>query len=124
MEAPVSYLDTKEQGNLVQCLINDVENVQNGLVLGFTALFDGVVAIAFTLGFMFYINWALALIVVGLTPLSMLVSRLVSRHNAKYFKAQAADSGTLSGFTLESLNNRETVETLGLRRAGKAISTN
>jgi ATP-binding cassette subfamily B multidrug efflux pump len=117
MEAPVSYLDTKEQGNLVQCLINDVENVQNGLVLGFTALFDGVVAIAFTLGFMFYINWALALIVVGLTPLSMLVSRLVSRHNAKYFKAQAADSGVLSGFTLESLNNRETVETLGLKES-------
>jgi ATP-binding cassette subfamily B multidrug efflux pump len=117
MEAPVSYLDQKEQGNLVQCLINDVENVQNGLVLGSTALFDGVVAIAFTLGFMFYINWALALIVVGLTPLSLIMSRLVSRHNSKYFKAQAADSGSLSGFTLESLNNREAVETLGLKKA-------
>lgn len=116
MEAPVSYLDQKEQGNLVQCLINDVENVQNGLVLGSTALFDGVVAIAFTLGFMFYINWALALIVVGLTPLSLIMSRLVSRHNSKYFKAQASDSGSLSGFTLESLNNREAVETLGLKK--------
>ena len=116
-DAPVSYLDQKEQGNLLQCLINDVENVQTGLVVGFTALFDGVVAIAFTLGFMFYLNWALALLVIGLTPLSILVSRLVSRHNAKYFKAQAGDSGRLSGYSLESLTNRETIETLGLKNA-------
>lgn len=116
LDAPLSYLDQHEQGDLLQRLVNDVENVRNGLVMGFTALFDGVTAIAFTLGFMFYLNWALALVVVCLTPLSIIVSRLVSRHNAKAFKAQASDSGELSSFSHESLLNKEAVETLDIEK--------
>lgn len=113
-EAPISYIDRSAQGDLVLRLVNDVENVQTGLVSGFAALYDGVIAIALTLGFMFSLNWALALLVVGLTPISMLISRKVSSFNSRHFKDQAAASGALTAFTLESLNNSEAVETLGI----------
>ncbi|MFA6620159.1 MAG: ABC transporter ATP-binding protein [Bacilli bacterium] len=113
-EAPISYIDQRRQGDLLLRLVNDVENVQTGLVAGFAAFYDGVIAIGFTLVFMATLNWALALIVVLLTPLSMLISRKVSRFNSKYFKAQAASSGEVMAFANESLTNSETVETLDI----------
>jgi ATP-binding cassette subfamily B multidrug efflux pump len=114
MDVPISYIDQNEQGNLLLRLINDVENVQNGLITGGAALYDGVIAILFTMGFMFSLNWALTLIVLVLTPLSIVVSRFVSRWNSKYFKAQASSAGKLTGYSLESLTNQETVTTLGI----------
>jgi ATP-binding cassette subfamily B protein len=114
LDAPVSYIDQSRQGDLVLRLVNDVENVQNGLVSGFAALYDGVIAIGFTLVFMFVINWALALIVIIFTPISILVSRGVSRFNSKHFKAQAEAAGAVTSFALESLNNSETVCALGI----------
>jgi ATP-binding cassette subfamily B multidrug efflux pump len=116
-EAPISYIDQHRQGDLVLRLINDVENVQTGLVAGFAAFYDGIIAIGFTLAFMASLNWALALIVVLLTPLSMLISRKVSRFNSKYFKAQATSSGEVMGFASESLTNSETVSTLDIAEA-------
>ena len=114
LHTSVSYLDKNEKGNLLLRLVNDVENVQNGLVSGGAALFDGIVAIILTIVFMFTINWALALLVVGLTPFSMVVSKFVSKWNSKYFKAQAASAGKIHAFGLESLNNSETISTLNL----------
>jgi ATP-binding cassette subfamily B multidrug efflux pump len=113
-EAPISYIDQHAQGDLVLRLVNDVENVQNGLVSGFAAFYDGIVAILFTLGFMASLNWALALIVICLTPISLLISHKISRFNSKYFKAQAKSNGHLMGFVSESLNNSETVTTLAI----------
>jgi ATP-binding cassette subfamily B protein len=109
LDAPISYIDQSRQGDLVLRLVNDVENVQNGLVSGFAALYDGIIAIGFTLVFMFIINWALALIVIVFTPISILVSRGVSRFNSQHFKAQAQAAGAVTSFALESLNNSETV---------------
>ncbi len=116
LHSSVSYLDKNEKGNLLLRLVNDVENVQNGLVSGGAAFFDGIVAIALTIVFMFTINWALALLVVGLTPLSMLVSKFVSKWNSKYFKSQAASAGKIHAFGLESLNNSEAISTLNLHK--------
>jgi ATP-binding cassette subfamily B multidrug efflux pump len=113
-EAPISYVDQHRQGDLVLRLVNDVENVQTGLVSGFAAFYDGIVVIGFTLAFMASLNWALMLIVVCLTPISMLISRKISKFNAKYFKAQAKSSGEVMGFASESLNNSETVATLNI----------
>jgi|LAHS01.1.fsa_nt_gb ATP-binding cassette subfamily B multidrug efflux pump len=113
-EAPISYLDQREGGDLVHRLVNDVENVQTGIVSGFAAFYDGIIAILFTLVFMGTLNWALALMVVGLTPISMLISRKVSRFNSKYFKAQASSNGQVMGFASESLQNSETVTSLGI----------
>ena len=113
-EAPISYLDQREGGDLVHRLVNDVENVQTGLVSGFAAFYDGIIAILFTLVFMGTLNWALALFVVGLTPISMIISRKVSCFNSKYFKAQASSNGQVMGFASESLQNSETVTSLGI----------
>ena len=119
LHTSVSYLDKNEKGNLLLRLVNDVENVQNGLVSGGAALFDGIVAILLTIVFMFTINWALALLVVGLTPLSMIVSKFVSKWNSKYFKAQASSAGKIHAFGLESLSNSEAICTLNLSNERK-----
>ncbi|MCR4562079.1 MAG: ABC transporter ATP-binding protein/permease [Bacilli bacterium] len=114
-DAPISYIDKNQQGNLVLRLVNDVENVQNGLVSGFAAFYDGAIAIVITIIFMFMINWVLGLIVIGLTPVSIFTSRAISKFNAKHFKSQAKAAGEMTGFALESLNNSETVQTLGIK---------
>ena len=114
MDAPIKEIDASSKGDLIQRLINDIENVQTGLLTGFAALYDGVVTIAITIFFMIRLNWALALVVVLLTPLSMIVSRIVSRYNSRHFKAQASASGDLSSFVNETLKNSTSIRTLGV----------
>lgn len=114
MDAPIKEIDASSKGDLIQRLINDIENVQTGLITGFAALYDGVATIAITIFFMIRLNWALALVVVLLTPLSMIVSRIVSRYNSKHFKAQASASGELSSFVNETLKNSTSIRTLGV----------
>ena len=114
MHAPIKEIDGSSKGDLVQRLINDIENVQNGLFSGFAAIFDGVVTILVTIVFMFTLNWALGVVVILLTPLSMVVSHIVSKYNSKHFKAQASASGELSSFVNETLKNSISVKTLGI----------
>lgn len=114
MDAPIKEIDGSSKGDLIQRLINDIENVQTGLLSGFAALYDGVVTIAVTIFFMFTLSWKLALVVVLLTPLSMVVSRIVSRYNSRHFKAQASASGELSSFVNETLKNSTSIRTLGI----------
>lgn len=110
----IPEIDRFESGELLSRLINDIENVQTGLLVGFSTLFEGLIAIIVTMGFMFSINWALALIVVFLTPVSVIVSRFVSNKNSKNFKAQAKSSGFILSFLSEGLQNLETVKAYGL----------
>lgn len=110
----VSYLDTHAHGDLLLRLISDIENVQTGLINGAGALYEGVVQIIVTLVFMFYLNYVLALIVVVLTPISLIVSKFISSRNAKYFRAQNAKLGELSSFGLETISNLETVQSYQL----------
>ena len=114
MDAPIKEIDASSKGDLIQRLISDIENVQTGLLSGFAALYDGVTTILVTLFFMFTLNWILALIVVLLTPLSIVVSHFVSKYNSKHFKAQAATSGELSSFVNETLKNSTSIRTLGI----------
>lgn len=116
LEQPISEIDKTTKGDTVLRFVNDIENVQTGLVSGFASLYDGVVAIIITLVFMFTLNWILGLIVVALTPLSMLVARFVSKFNAKHFRRQATNQGSLNGYSLESLRNSEAVTTLGIAK--------
>lgn len=116
LETSIGDIDQKSRGDLTQRLVNDIENVQTGLLSGFAALYDGIVAILITIVFMFILNWLLAIIVVCLTPLSLLVSRFVSRFNSKHFKSQAKASGMVSAFTNESLNNSIAIQTLGVSK--------
>lgn len=106
----ISYLDTHPHGDLLLRLIFDIENVQTGLINGAGALYEGVVQIIVTLVFMFYLNYVLGLIVVLLTPISLIVSKFISSRNAKYFREQNAKLGELSSFGLETISNLETVQ--------------
>ena len=116
-QVPLSYLDTHPHGDLLLRLTNDIETVQTGLITGAGALFEGIVQILITLFFMFYLNWALALTVVLLTPISVLVSRFVSKSNSVYFKQQNAKMGELTAHSLESLSNLEAIHAYGMEEA-------
>ena len=114
LEVPVSYLDTHSHGDLLLRLTSDIENVQAGLVTGIGALYEGVVQILITIGFMFSLHWALSLVVILLTPISILVSRFISSHNASYFKTQNERMGEITAFSLESIQNLESLQSYGL----------
>ena len=114
LHAPISYIDSKDHGDLIQRLIADIENVQTGLITGAGAVYEGAVQILITLVFMFYLNYALALLVVVLTPVSALVSKFISTRNAKYFKKQSAERGQLNAYGLESIANLESIQSYGL----------
>ena len=117
MHGLVKDIKSEENGDLVLRLVNDVENVQTGLVSGFAAFYDGIVTILMTIVFMFILNWVLALIVIILTPISIVVSRFISKFNSKHFKAQTKDAGTINGFVNETLVNSETVTLYGLKES-------
>ena len=113
-EVPISYLDTHYHGDLLLRLINDIETVQNGLITGAGAMFEGIVQVIVTLVFMFTLHWLLGLTVVVLTPISVFVSRAISSRNSRYFKKQNACLGQLSNHALETLNNLDTIRSYGL----------
>lgn len=113
-EVPVSYLDRNPHGDLLLRLTNDIENVQTGLITGAGALYEGIVQILITIIFMFYLNYFLGLVVVILTPLSILTSRFISKHNAQYFKLQNEKLGQITAFSSESITNLEAIQSYGL----------
>lgn len=113
---PVGYIDTHDHGDLLLRLVNDIENVQTGLITGVGALYEGATQILVTLVFMFALNFLLALTVVLLTPLSVLVSKFISSRNAKYFRFQNQSMGGLTAFALESITNIETIQSYGLQQ--------
>lgn len=114
-EISVAATDRSSKGDRILTLTSDIEKIQNGLVSGFAAFYDGVVAIAITLVFMATLNYLLAIVVVVLTPLSMVISNFVSKFNSKHFRSQAKASGEVNAFTLEGLTNSEAITSLGLR---------
>lgn len=109
---PLSYIDKKRQGDLVSLLISDIEQVSNGLLQGFKQLYRGIIMIIATLGFMFYIKWQIALIVVGVTPLSLFVAAFISKKSHTYFTKQAKVKGILSGYVLEMVTNQKNVKSM------------
>ncbi len=114
LESPISSIDQSRKGDLLLRLVNDVENVQTGLISGFAAFYDGIVSIIITLVFMFTLNWILGLVVVGLTPISIIVSRFISKFNSKHFRKQRSSQGMVNAFASESLTNSEAVATLNI----------
>lgn len=114
LESPISSIDQSRKGDLLLRLVNDVENVQTGLISGFAAFYDGIISIIITLVFMFTLNWILGLVVVGLTPISIFVSRFISKFNSKHFRKQRTSQGMVNAFASESLTNSEAVATLNI----------
>lgn len=107
---PISYIDSRETGDIVSRIISDAEQFSDGLILGFQNLFTGIVTILGTLFFMFTINVWIALIVVVLTPISLFVSKFIAKKTYKYFKRQSEQRGRETSFIEEMISNIKTVK--------------
>lgn len=110
---PLSYLDTKPQGELVSRIINDTEQFSEGLLLGFTQLFTGILTILGTLVLLFYINWIVAIVVVVLTPLSLFIARFIASRTFNMFKLQSETKGEQTAVIDEMIGNHKIVTAFG-----------
>lgn len=107
---PFEYLDTKQTGDIVSRIISDVDLFSDGLLMGFTQLFTGIVTIVGTLIFMFYLNFKIAIVVVVLTPLSLFVAKFVADKSFKLFKDQSTARSDQTSFVDEMVGNLSVVK--------------
>ena len=110
---PLSYIDSHPVGGIVSQVIADVDQFADGLLLGFTQLFTGVVTILGTLGFMVSIRPGIAAVVVVLTPLSFVVARFIATHTYSFFRQQSETRGEQTAFIDEMLGNQKVVKAFG-----------
>ena len=107
---PLSYLDSHPQGDTVSRVIADVDTFADGLLMGFTQLFTGVMTIVGTLVLMLVINWKIALVVIVLTPLSLVVAAFIAGHTHSLFALQAKTRGEQTGIIDETVGQIKVVQ--------------
>ena len=107
---PFEYIDNKQTGDIVNRIISDVDLFSDGLLMGFTQLFTGIVTILGTLIFMFYLNFKIAFVVVVLTPLSLLVARFIASRSFNLFKEQSVARAEQTSFVDEMIGNLSVVK--------------
>ena len=110
-QVPLSYIDRASQGDIISRMITDVDQISDGLLMGFTQLFSGVITIIGTLGFMLSINAPITLIVVLITPLSFFVTSFIAKRSFKMFKLQSEARGKMTGMIEELIGNQKLVKT-------------
>ncbi len=110
---PLSYLDTHTQGDTVSRIITDVDTFADGLLLGFSQLFTGIITIIGTLIFMLYLHPLIALAVVVITPLSLFAARFIAGRTYRMFHRQAEVRGEETAFIDEMIVNRRVVTAYG-----------
>ncbi|MEY8677716.1 ABC transporter ATP-binding protein [Granulimonas faecalis] len=115
---PVSYIDDHPHGDLMSRVVNDADAVGDGLLQGVQQLFCGVVAVVGTLAFMFWISPAIAVVVVVVTPVSVLVAAFIAKVGHTSFAAQQEIQGDLGGYVEEHVSNQRLLWAFG--RAGEA----
>lgn len=115
-DVPLSYVDSNSHGDLMSRVGNDVDQISDGLIQGFSQLFNGIVTIIGTLGFMLWYNWLIALVVVCLTPLSLFVAYFIAKGCHNMFAMQAKKRGELSGLVTEMLSNQRVVKLFGYEK--------
>lgn len=116
---PLSYLDSHPAGEIVSRVIADVDQFADGLLMGFTQLFTGVLTILGTLFFMFSVNAAISLVVVLVTPVSLLVAAFIARRTYQMFRLQSEVRGEQTGFVEEMVGEQKVVQAFG--REEKAL---
>jgi len=107
---PISYLDSHPSGDIVSRIIADVDSFSDGLLMGFTQLFTGVITIIGTLSIMLYYNGFVALIVVVLTPLSLFVAGFIAKKTQKYFSKQAKIRGEQTAMINELIDGQRVIQ--------------
>ena len=108
-ELSISYLDSHRTGDILSRMITDADTFADGLLMGFTQLFTGVMTIIGTLIFMVRLNPLIALLVVLITPLSLVVARFIATRSHKMFKAQSEARGVLTELSEEMISSQKTV---------------
>ena len=106
---PLSYIDSKPTGDTVSRIISDADQFADGLLMGFTQFFTGVITILGTLCFMLSINYKIAIVVVILTPLSLFVARFIAKRTFSMFQLQSKTRGEQTAFIEESVGNGKLV---------------
>ena len=112
-QLPLSYLDSHPQGDLVSRVVADVDTFADGLLMGFTQLFTGVMTILGTLIFMVRIHWGVALVVVCITPLSLVVANFIATRTYSMFKLQSAIRGEQTALIDETIGAIKVVQAFG-----------
>ena len=110
---PISYIDQHAQGDLVSRVIADVDTFADGLLMGFTQLFTGVMTILGTLVFMMRIHWGTALVVVCITPLSLVVANFIATRTYSMFRLQTVTRGEQTSLIDETIGNIKVVQAFG-----------
>lgn len=110
---PVAYIDSTPRGDTVSRIISDADRFSDGLILGFSQLFTGLIAIVGTIIFMFTLNWIITLVVVLLTPLSLFCAGFIARRTYSMFSEQSRDNGSLTASIDETVENQKLIRAYG-----------
>ena len=113
---PISYLDSHASGDVVSRVITDVDQFADGLLMGFTQLFTGILTILGTLGFMYSVNWIIATAVVVITPLSLVAASFIAKNTYKMFSLQTKIRGEQTSLIDEMLTQQKVVRAFGMEQ--------
>ena len=113
---PISYLDSHASGDVVSRVITDVDQFADGLLMGLTQLFTGVLTILGTLGFMYSVNWIIATAVVVITPLSLVAASFIAKNTYKMFSLQTKIRGEQTSLIDEMLTQQKVVRAFGMEQ--------
>ena len=117
---PLAYLDTHSTGSLVSSIIADVDQLADGLLMGFSNLFTGVVTIVLTLVFMLQINWKIALVVICITPVSFFCGGIYCKAYVSMFRKQSEIRGSQTAFIDEMISGQKVVKAFGQERKSRS----
>ena len=118
-ELPLSYLDSKQSGEMVSRCVTDIEQISDGLLMGFSQVFNGVLTIICTIIFMLRINLLITAIVVVLSPLSFMLTKFIASKTHRMFMLQSISRGNLTALTDEALENMKLVIAFDHMEEGK-----
>ncbi len=115
-ELPLKYIDSKQHGDILSRIVSDVDQFSDGLLMGFTQLFSGVVTIVGTLFFMLSVNVSITFVVVLLTPISLFVASFIAKRTFSMFHKQSETRGRLTSLTDEMVGNEKIIQAFGYEK--------
>lgn len=119
LRVPVKVIDGESHGDIASRIVTDADSFTDGLLLGFTQLFTGVMTIAGTIIFMIRIRFTIALVVIIATPISLLIARFISKKSYQFFRQQSKDRGDLTEYIDERISLEDLVSQLGAQEISK-----
>jgi len=117
---PLKFIDSNQHGDILSRVITDVDQISDGLLMGFSQLFTGVITIIGTIGFMFSIDFKIMAIVVVITPLSLFVANFIAKRTFHMFKLQSETRGELTSLVEEMITNQKVVRAFGYEKVSQA----